>query len=126
MSSRSVPQRNRAQIRLEDGAEEAYDNYDDWSLPTGCHLRGPPHNVHHERSCSLNAGKHVFVEKPIALNRAQTAEMVGSPGGKSFFAARWTFTSQIYVIRQLLKARRSGESNPSTRNTGNLSRDHRI
>jgi predicted dehydrogenase len=45
-----------------------------------------PHNKHHEGvTLALNAGKHVLVEKPIALNCAQALEMVELACQKSFF-----------------------------------------
>jgi len=42
---------------------------------------------------ALNAGKHVFVEKPIALNRAQALETVELARWKRLFFAEalWTF-----------------------------------
>ena len=53
-----------------------------------------PHNLHHEGvTLALNAGKHVLVEKPIALNRAQALEMVELARRKKLFFAEalWTF-----------------------------------
>src|SRR4029077_1230498 len=66
-----------------------------------------PHNSHHEGvTLALNAGKHVLVEKPIALNRAQANEMVELARGKRLFFAEalWTFfLPKLDVLRQLLE-----------------------
>src|ERR1700675_1888512 len=47
-----------------------------------------PHSLHHEGvTLALNAGKHVLVEKPMALNRSQALEMVELARRKKFFFA---------------------------------------
>ena len=52
-----------------------------------------PHGHHYEHALlAIEAGKHVFVEKPFALNHAQATEMVNAARRKGFFLgeARWT------------------------------------
>jgi predicted dehydrogenase len=90
-----------------------------------------PHNLHHEGvTLALNAGKHVLVEKPIALNRAQALEMVElSRRKKLFFAeALWTFyLPKFDVLRQLLEAKAIGEIKSVYTDYGEyFARDHRI
>lgn len=72
-----------------------------------------PHNYHHPHTLlALNAGKHVLVEKPAALNRAQAAEMVDLASRKNLFFAEalWTyFLPKFDVIEQLLQAEVLGE-----------------
>ena len=80
-----------------------------------------PHNLHHEGvTLALEAGKHVLVEKPIALNRAQALEMVELARRKRLFFAEalWTFyLPKFDVLRQLLETRPSVRSSRSTRTT---------
>lgn len=65
-----------------------------------------PHNMHHPHVLlALAAGKHVLVEKPIALNRAQSDEMVALARAKGLFLAEalWTyFLPKFDVIEQIL------------------------
>lgn len=65
-----------------------------------------PHNLHHAHVLlALQAGKHVLVEKPMALNRAQAAEMVALARARGLFFAEalWTsFLPKFDVIAQLL------------------------
>jgi predicted dehydrogenase len=72
-----------------------------------------PHNLHHEGvTLALNAGKHVLVEKPIALNRVQALEMVELARRKRLFFAEalWTFyLPKFDVLRQLLEAKAIGQ-----------------
>jgi predicted dehydrogenase len=72
-----------------------------------------PHNSHHEGvTLALNAGKHVLVEKPMALNRAQALEMVELARRQKLFLAEalWTFyLPKFDVLRQLLEAKAIGE-----------------
>jgi predicted dehydrogenase len=90
-----------------------------------------PHNAHLEGvTLALNAGKHVFVEKPIALNRAQAAEMVELARKKRLFFAEalWTFfLPKFDVLRQLLETKAIGEIKSVYTDYGEyFSRDHRI
>jgi predicted dehydrogenase len=90
-----------------------------------------PHNLHHEGvTLALNAGKHVLVEKPIALNRAQALEMVELARRKKLFLAEalWTFyLPKFDVLRQLLKAKAIGEIKSVYTDYGEyFARDHRI
>jgi predicted dehydrogenase len=65
-----------------------------------------PHNFHHEHALlALDAGKHVLVEKPIALNAAQATEVAARAAERGVYCAEalWTFYLPSYdVIRQLL------------------------
>jgi predicted dehydrogenase len=65
-----------------------------------------PH-IHHRDDAlrALEAGKHVLVEKPLALDSAQGREIVESARAKGLFAAEalWTFFLPRYdVLRQAL------------------------
>ena len=90
-----------------------------------------PHNLHHEGvRLALNAGKHVFVEKPIALNRAQAVEMVELARRKKLFLAEalWTFyLPKFDVLRQLLEAKAIGKIKSVYTDYGEyFTRNHRI
>jgi predicted dehydrogenase len=90
-----------------------------------------PHNFHHAGVIlALNAGKHVLVEKPIALNRAQAFEMVELARRKKLFFAEalWTFyLPKFDVLRQLLEAKAVGEVKSVYTECGEyFTRDHRI
>jgi predicted dehydrogenase len=90
-----------------------------------------PHNLHHEGvTLALNAGKHVFVEKPISLNHAQALEMVELARRKKLFFAEalWTyFLPKFDVLRQLLEAGAIGQIKSVYTEYGEyFTRDHRI
>ena len=65
-----------------------------------------PHNHHREHALlALAAGKHVLVEKPIALNAAEAQEIADRAATRGVYCAEalWTFCLPRYdVIRQLL------------------------
>lgn len=90
-----------------------------------------PHNLHHEHVLlALDAGKHVLVEKPMALNRAQAAEMVERARAKGVFLAEalWTyFLPKFDVFQQVLDAGTLGEIKSVHTDYGEFfTRDHRI
>lgn len=90
-----------------------------------------PHNLHHEAvMLALDAGKHVFVEKPIALNRAQAVEMVDLARRKGLFFAEamWTFfLPKFDVLRQVLDSGAIGKIKSVYTDYGEFfTRDHRI
>ena len=72
-----------------------------------------PHPFHHENALqALNAGKHVLVEKPFAMNAAQTREVVELAEQKSLVAleAMWTrYLPHMVHIRELLADNVLGE-----------------
>jgi predicted dehydrogenase len=65
-----------------------------------------PHNAH--RPCALlaiEAGRHTLVEKPLALNAAEVAELAAAARGNGVFLmeALWTvFLPRFDVLRQVL------------------------
>ncbi|GAA1870057.1 Gfo/Idh/MocA family oxidoreductase [Pseudonocardia ailaonensis] len=65
-----------------------------------------PHTAHRDDAIrALEAGKHVLVEKPLALDAAQGAEIAAAARAKGLFAAEalWTFFLPRYdVVRQAL------------------------
>jgi len=65
-----------------------------------------PHNFHHRHALlALDAGKHVLVEKPLALNEAEAAQVAERATQRGVFCAEamWTFyLPRFDVIRQLL------------------------
>ncbi|KQS78986.1 oxidoreductase [Rhizobium sp. Leaf384] len=90
-----------------------------------------PHNLHHEHALlAIAAGKHVLVEKPVALNHAQAAEMVAAAQAKGVFFAEalWTyFLPKFDVIRQVLDAGVIGDILSVYTEYGEyLPREHRI
>ena len=72
-----------------------------------------PHPFHYENALlALNAGKHVLVEKPFAMNAAQAAEVVERAAQKNLVVleAMWTrYLPHMVRIRQLLKDGALGE-----------------
>jgi predicted dehydrogenase len=91
------------------GLKQAYGDYDELVAADDLDVIyvTTPHNLHHEGVMLA-----LLVEKPIALNRAQTAEMVElARREKLFFAeALWTFfLPKFDVLRQLLETRAIGE-----------------
>ncbi|WP_297111025.1 Gfo/Idh/MocA family oxidoreductase [uncultured Devosia sp.] len=90
-----------------------------------------PHNAHHQHVLlALNAGKHVLVEKPIAIDRVQAVEMVELSRRKGLFFAEalWTYyLPKFDVIAQLLESDVLGEIRSVYTEYGeNFSTDHRI
>lgn len=90
-----------------------------------------PHNLHHQHVLlALDAGKHVLVEKPMALNRAQAAEMVARAREKGVFFAEalWSyFLPKFDVLGQVLEAGTLGEIKSVYTDYGEwFTRDHRI
>lgn len=115
------------------GLKQAYGDYDELVSADDLDVIyvATPHNLHQEGvMLALNAGKHVFVEKPIALNRAQTAEMVDLARRKKLFFAEalWTFyLPKFDVLRQLLESKAIGEIKSVYTEYGEyFTRDHRI
>ena len=72
-----------------------------------------PHPFHHENALqALNAGKHVLVEKPFAMNAAQTREVVelAEQKGLVVLEAMWTrYLPHMVRIRELLSQNALGE-----------------
>ena len=90
-----------------------------------------PHNMHHEHVLlALGAAKHVLVEKPMALDRAQAAEMIALAQEKGVFLAEalWTyFLPKFDVLQQVLEAGGLGEIKSVYTDYGeHFTRDHRI
>lgn len=72
-----------------------------------------PHPVHAENTLlALNAGRHVLVEKPFALNAAQARAMVSraQSGGQVILEAMWTrFLPHMVRIRELIASGAIGD-----------------
>ncbi|WP_028473494.1 Gfo/Idh/MocA family protein [Nocardioides alkalitolerans] len=69
-----------------------------------------PHSLHPEHvRIALEAGKHVLCEKPVALDRAASVEMIGLAveRGLFFMEAMWTATHP--VVRAVAERLASGE-----------------
>jgi predicted dehydrogenase len=90
------------------GVGRAHGSYDDLVADPGVDVVyvATPHNFHHRHALlALDAGKHVLVEKPIALNAAQASEIAARGAERGVYCAEalWTFYLPRYdVIRQLL------------------------
>lgn len=90
-----------------------------------------PHNMHYEHvMLALNAGKNVFVEKPMAMNVAQAAEMVALAREKGLFFAEalWTyFLPKFDILQQVFESGVLGEIKSVHTEYGEyFTRDHRI
>ncbi|GGL04316.1 oxidoreductase [Salinibacterium xinjiangense] len=81
-----------------------------------------PHSEHRDLALlALAAGKHVLVEKPIALSAAEAREIAAAAAAAGLFAmeALWTrFQPKSTVIRQLLDDGVLGELRLSTADLG--------
>ena len=115
------------------GLKQAYGDYEELVAADDLDVIyvATPHNLHREGvELALNAGKHVFVEKPMALNRAQAVEMVELARRKKLFFAEalWTFyLPKFDVLRQLLETKATGEIKSVYTDYGEyFARDHRI
>lgn len=131
VGSRSKDRANEFASRM--ALKQAYGDYEEFVASDDLDVIyvATPHNLHHEGvTLALNAGKHVFVEKPIALNRAQALEMVELARRKRLFFAEalWTFyLPKFDVLRQLLKTEAIGRIKSVYTEYGEyFTRDHRI
>jgi predicted dehydrogenase len=115
------------------GLKQAYGDYKE--LVTADDLDviyvATPHHLHCEGVIlALNAGKHVLVEKPIALNRAQALEMAELASRQKLFLAEalWTFyLPKFDVLRLLLETKAIGQIKSVYTDYGEyFARDHRI
>lgn len=72
-----------------------------------------PHNAHLEGAIlALQAGKHVVVEKPLAINVGQAEQIAETAAARGLFCmeAHWTsFLPKYDVLRQLLEEKAIGE-----------------
>ncbi|SCM66575.1 Gfo/Idh/MocA family protein [Donghicola eburneus] len=90
-----------------------------------------PHNLHHAHAkLALEAGKHVFIEKPMAMSHAEGAELVALAKEKGLFLAEalWTyFLPKFDVLQQVLDSGAIGDIKSIHTEYGEyFSRDHRI
>lgn len=90
-----------------------------------------PHNLHFEHvMLALEAGKHVLVEKPMAMSHDQARQMAELARAKGLFLAEalWTYyLPKFDVIDQLLAADVLGEIKSVQTDYGEyFNRDHRI
>ncbi|WP_201742113.1 Gfo/Idh/MocA family protein [Mangrovicoccus ximenensis] len=90
-----------------------------------------PHNCHFEHcKLALEAGKHVFCEKPLALDHAEAAALAGIASRKGVFFAEalWTyFLPKFDVLQQILDSGCLGEIKSVHTEYGEyFTRDHRI
>jgi predicted dehydrogenase len=90
------------------GITAAYGSYEDLVAAPDVDVVyvGTPHTHHHAAAMlALGAGKHVLVEKPVALNAAEAEDIAGAARRRGLFAAEalWTmFLPKFDVIRQVL------------------------
>lgn len=90
------------------GVAKSYGSYDDLVADPTVDVVyvATPHNAHLPGArLALEAGKHVLVEKPLALNAAQATEIAEIAAGRGLFCmeALWTFfLPRFDIVRQLL------------------------
>jgi predicted dehydrogenase len=90
-----------------------------------------PHNVHYPCAVlALDAGKHVLVEKPLALNASEALRIAQLAERRGLFCMEgmWTFSLPRYdVVRQLLESGVLGELHTVIADHGErFPRSHRI
>lgn len=93
-------------------AKRAYNSYDQVINDSDLDIIyiATPHNSHADLTIkSLNAGKHVLCEKPVALNKEQTLQMIEASrnNNRFFMEAFWTRFNPS--IREMLEKIRNGE-----------------
>ncbi|MCL2542661.1 MAG: Gfo/Idh/MocA family oxidoreductase [Nocardioidaceae bacterium] len=67
-----------------------------------------PHSLHLEQArLALDAGKHVLCEKPLTLDRATAAELIGSAGDRLLMEAMWSACHPVW--RDLAGRLRAGD-----------------
>ncbi|MEE4185768.1 MAG: bi-domain-containing oxidoreductase [Gammaproteobacteria bacterium] len=91
------------------------------------------HDTHAQYAlAALRAGKHVFVEKPLALSREQLEELrsayaaAGETGGKPLLMVGFNrrFSPLVVKLKRLLDARAEPKSFVMTVNAGSVPDDH--
>ncbi len=106
VGSRSLESAERAAAAF--GAATAHDSYEALVADPQVDIVyvATPHNFHHPHGLlALQAGKHVLIEKPIALNAQQATELadVAASAGLFCMEAFWTFfLPKFDVLSQLL------------------------
>jgi predicted dehydrogenase len=115
------------------GIETAYGSYQQLLSDPGVDVAyiATPHNAHHPCALlALDAGKHVLVEKPLAINAAQAGEIADLARRSGLFCmeALWSFFLPKYdVIRQILDDGLLGEVRTVIADNGEyFTPDHRI
>ena len=113
VASRSA---ERAQEVASDfGIERAYDSYEKLVADPDVEAVyiAAPHSEHRALALlAISAGKHVLIEKPIAVSLAEAEDIVTAARAAGVFAmeAMWTrFLPQMTVVEQLLANRDLGE-----------------
>lgn len=92
------------------GIPTAYGSYEELTADPGIDIVYvcTPHTGHHQAAVlALDAGKHVLIEKPIALNAVQARDIAARAEEAGVFAAEamWSFfLPKFDVIRQVLDA----------------------
>jgi len=70
-----------------------------------------PHTQHHSLALeAIHAGKHVLIEKPVAMSAGETREITaaGQTAGVLVMEAMWTrYLPQSNIVRQILASGRS-------------------
>jgi len=106
VGSRSVASAKEFADRV--GIGRAHGSYDDLVADPEVDVVyvATPHNFHQRHALlALDAGKHVLVEKPIALNAAEASEIAARAAEQGVYCAEalWTFyLPRFDVVRQLL------------------------
>lgn len=92
--------------------------YDDFATllheerPHVVHITTPPQSHLELATAAMNAGAHVWVEKPLAVNSAETAELVGcarSTGRKLTVGHSYWLDTPALDLRKLVDAGRIGD-----------------